>query len=193
MGAAVPAHAGGAPRPLRGAARTHERRPAMTDDQKVAQAAVITTPTEREIRIERVFDAPRDRVFAIYTDPALIPEWWGPRGTTAIVDRMDLRVGGGWRFVFREDDGSETGFRGTYREITPPERIVQTFEWEGMPGHVSVETATFEDLGERTKVTTVSQFHTPQERDGMLASGMERGLNETYARLDEVLARGAVL
>ena len=65
---------------------------------------------------------------------------------------------------------------------------MQTFEWEGMPGHVSVETATFEDLGDRTKVTTVSQFHTPEERDGMLASGMEGGLNETYARLDEVLA-----
>ena len=88
----------------------------------------------------------------------------------------------------RDSDGSETGFRGTYREVTPPERIVQTFEWEGMPGHVSVETATFEDLGNRTKVTTTSIFHTAEERDGMLASGMERGLNETYARLDEVLA-----
>ncbi len=161
----------------------------MPDDREIAQAAIITKPTEREIRIERVFDAPRDRVFAIYTDPALIPEWWGPHGTTAIVDRMDLRVGGGWRFVIRDDDGSETAFRGTYRSITPPERIVQTFEWEGMPGHVSVETATFEDLGDRTKVTTVSQFHTPEERDGMLASGMEGGLNETYARLDELLAR----
>jgi uncharacterized protein YndB with AHSA1/START domain len=81
-----------------------------------------------------------------------------------------------------------TGFRGTYREVTPPERIVQTFEWEGMPGHVSVETATFEDFGDRTKVTTTSIFHTTEERDGMLGSGMEGGLNETYERLDEVLA-----
>jgi uncharacterized protein YndB with AHSA1/START domain len=160
----------------------------MTSQQQ--EKATITTPSEREIRIERVFDAPRDRVFAVFTDPGLIPEWWGPRGTTTVVDRMDVRAGGGWRFVNRSSDGSETAFRGTYREVTPPERVVQTFEWEGMPGHVSVETATFEDLGERTKVTTVSLFHTPEERDGMIASGMERGLNETYSRLDEVLARG---
>ena len=161
----------------------------MTAQQQEARSATITTPSEREIRIERVFDAPRGRVFAAYTDPELIPEWWGPRGTTTIVDRMDVRTGGGWRFVMRDPGGGETGFRGTYREVTPPERIVQTFEWEGMPGHVSVETATFEDLGEQTKVTTASIFHTAEERDGMLASGMERGMNETYARLDELLAR----
>ena len=161
----------------------------MTNDQAQAPTATLTTPTDREIRVERVFDAPRDRVFAVYTDPALIPEWWGPRDTTTAVDRMDVRRGGSWRFVIRNSDGSETGFRGTYREVVPPERIVQTFEWEGMPGHVSVETATFEDLGERTKVTTVSIFHTTEERDGMIGSGMEGGLNETYARLDEVLAK----
>jgi uncharacterized protein YndB with AHSA1/START domain len=160
----------------------------MMDSQQ-APAATITTPTEREIHVERVFDAPRDRVFAVYTDPELIPEWWGPRGTTATVDQMDVTPGGSWRFVIHIADGSETAFRGTYREVTPPERIVQTFEWEGMPGHVSVETATFEDLGDRTKVTTTSIFHTTEERDGMLGSGMEGGLNETYARLDELLAR----
>ena len=161
----------------------------MTSDHQQARTATVTTPTEREIRIERVFDAPRDRVFAVYTDPALIPEWWGPRETTTIVDEMDVRTGGRWRFIVRDANGTETAFRGAYREVTPPERIVQTFEWEPMAGHVSVETATFEDLGDRTKVTTVSLFHTPHERDGMLASGMERGLNETYARLDELLAR----
>jgi uncharacterized protein YndB with AHSA1/START domain len=160
----------------------------MTREQQ-APSATITTPTDREIRIERVFDAPRDRVFEVYTDPKLIPEWWGPRDWTTVVDRMDVRSGGDWRFVMRDSDGSESGFRGTYREVTPPERIVQTFEWEGMPGHVSVETATFEDLGDSTRVTTVSIFHTTEERDGMLGSGMEGGLNETYARLDELLAR----
>ena len=106
----------------------------MTSDQQHAPSATITTPTDREIHIERVFEAPRDRVFAVYTDPALIPEWWGPRGTTTIVDKMDVRTGGDWRFVARDSDGSETAFRGTYREVSPPERIVQTFEWEGMPG-----------------------------------------------------------
>ena len=158
-------------------------------NQQQATAATVTTPTDREIHIERIFDAPRDRVFAVYTDPGLIPEWWGPHGTTTAVDQMDVKPGGSWRYVIRNSDGSETGFRGTYREVTPPERIVQTFEWEGMPGHVSVDTATFEDLGERTKVVTTSIFHTTEERDGMLGSGMEGGMNETYARLDELLAR----
>ena len=157
-------------------------------DQQVYKHT-LTTPSDREIRVERVFDAPRDRVFAVYTDPELIPEWWGPHGTTAVVDRMEPRTGGDWRFVLRNSDGSETAFRGTFREVTPPERIVQTFEWEGMPGYVSLETATFEDLGDRTKVTTVSVFHNPEERDGMLQGGMEGGMAETYARLDEVLAR----
>jgi uncharacterized protein YndB with AHSA1/START domain len=161
----------------------------VTSDQQQAQRAAITTPTDREIRVERVFAARRERVFAVYTDPELIPEWYGPRGGTTIVDRMEVRAGGGWRFVYRDADGSETAFRGTYREITPPERIVQTWEWEGMPGHVSVETATFEDLGDRTRVVTVALYHTTEERDGMLASGMEGGMNETYERLDEVLAR----
>ena len=135
-----------------------------------------------------MFDAPRDRVFAVYADPALIAEWWGPRGATTVVDHMDVRPGGGWRLLSRNSDGSEAAFQGTYREVDAPERIVQTFEWEGMPGYVSVETASFEELGDRTKVTTTSLFHTTEERDGMLASGMERGLNDTYARLDEILA-----
>jgi uncharacterized protein YndB with AHSA1/START domain len=161
----------------------------MTSDPRQAPAATVTTPTDREIHVVRQFDAPRDRVFAAYTDPELIPEWWGLRDSTTVVDQMDVRAGGSWRFVMRDQDGSETAFRGTYREVTPPERIVQTFEWEGMPGYVSVETATFEDLGERTRVTTTSIFHTTEERDGMLESGMERGMHETYARLDELLAR----
>jgi uncharacterized protein YndB with AHSA1/START domain len=161
----------------------------MTNDQQQSQKATITTPTDREIHVERVFDAPRDQVFAAFVDPKLIPEWWGPRGTTAVVEEMDVRAGGSWRFVVRDSDGSETAFRGTFREVSPPDRVVQTFEWEGMPGHVSVDTATFEDLGDRTKLTTTSLFHTTEERDGMLGSGMEGGLNETYERFDELLAR----
>jgi uncharacterized protein YndB with AHSA1/START domain len=164
----------------------------MTNDQQVTTAGTtaVTTPSDREIVSERVFDAPRERVFAAYTDPELIPQWWGPRGTTTIVDQMDVRPGGAWRFVMHGSDGDDTGFRGTYREVTPPERIVQTFEWEGMPGHVIVDTATFEDLGGRTKVIVTSLFHTSEERDGMLASGMERGLTETHDRLAELLAKG---
>lgn len=161
----------------------------MTNRQKDLTTATVTTPADREIHIERIFEAPRDRVFAVFTDPELISEWWGPRGTTTFVEKMDVRTGGDWRFLCRTSDGAETGFRGTYREVSPPERIVQTFEWDGMPSHISVETATFEDLGDRTKVTTTSLFHTTEERDGMLGSGMEGGMNETYQRLDELLER----
>ena len=151
--------------------------------------AALTTPTDREIRVERIFDAPRDRVFAAFTDPALIPEWWGPYDTTTIVDQMDVRPGGLWRFIAQDCDGRETAFRGVYREVTPPERIVQSWEWEGLPGHVSIETAEFEDLGDKTRMIGTTLFHTTEERDGMLNSGMEKGMNETYERLDALLAR----
>jgi uncharacterized protein YndB with AHSA1/START domain len=161
----------------------------MTSEQTEARRALVTQPSDREIRSERLFDAPRAVVFAAYTDPELIPEWWGPNGTTTVVDVMDVRPGGSWRFEIRDSDGSQTGFRGTYREVTPPERIVQTFEWEGMPGHVAVETATFTEQGDFTRLVTTSLFHTTEERDGMVASGMEGGMNETYARLDALLAR----
>lgn len=155
----------------------------------VAGKSMVTTPAEREIHIERVFDAPRDRVFAAHTDPELIPRWWGPRRTTTVVEELDTRAGGAWRFLMRDEDGSETVFRGIFREVTAPERIVQTFEWDGMPGYVSVETANFEDLGGRTRIVSTSVFHTREERDGFLDSGMEGGMNETYARLDELLAK----
>jgi uncharacterized protein YndB with AHSA1/START domain len=159
----------------------------MTSQQT---ALSVSTPSEREIRLEREFDAPRERVFAVMIDPALISEWWGPRGTTTTVDEMDVRPGGAWRYVVRNQDGSETAFRGIYREIAAPERIVQTFEWEGMPGYVSVDSAVLEDLGDRTRLVTTSLFHTIEERDGMLASGMEGGAGDTYNRLEELLARG---
>ena len=149
--------------------------------------AQVTAQGDREIITERVFEAPRERVFQAFIDPELIPRWWGRRQDTTTVDKMDVREGGDWRFVTEAPDGSHA-FRGTYRVIEPPEKLEQTFEWEGMPGHVVVETATFEDLGGRTRVRTRSLFHTTEERDGMLASGMEQGMNETYERLDELLA-----
>jgi len=158
--------------------------------QETGQKATVTKPSEREIKIERVFDAPRERVFAAHTDPELIPQWWGLRETETVVEEMDATTGGAWRFATVNPDGSRIVFRGVYREVTPVERIAQTFEWDGMPGYVSAETADFEDLGDgRTKITSVSIFYTAEERDGMLESGMEGGLNETYSRLDELLAR----
>ena len=161
----------------------------MSDAQQVSQAADISTPSDREVETERVFDAPRERVYAAFTDPDLIPQWWGLKRSTTVVDRLEVRVGGAWRFVERMPDGEEHGFRGTYREVDAPERLVYTFEWEGMPGYVCVETVAFEDLGGRTKVRTNTLFHTTEERDGMLETGMEKGLNESYASLDDLLAR----
>lgn len=162
----------------------------MTDNQQsTTNSSTVTTPAEREIHIERVFNAPRERVFAAFTEPDLVSQWWGPRGTTTVVDQMDVRPGGTWRFVSRDSDGNEFGFRGVYREVAPPERLAQTFEFEGMPGYVSLETATFEDLGDgRTKVTSDVIFFTNEERDGMLSAGMEKGMNESFERLDELLA-----
>jgi uncharacterized protein YndB with AHSA1/START domain len=159
----------------------------MAQGPKLTALAKVTTPSEREIHIERVFNAPRDRVWRALTDPALVAQWWG-RGNHLVIERMELHRGGHWRFVENSDQGPQ-GFEGRYREVTPPERVVQTFEWDGMPGHVIVETMTLVDLGDgRTKVVTVSLFHTTEERDGMLGSGMEVGLNRSYEALDRVLA-----
>ena len=158
-----------------------------TATQPGTTKATITKPSDREIRIERIFNAPRDRVWKAMTDPKLVAQWWG-RGNKLVIERFEVKRGGHWRCVEHSDHG-EHGFEGRFREVTPPERIVQTFEWDGMPGHVAVETMTLEDLGDdRTRLVTTSLFHTTQERDGMLQSGMEGGLNESYAALDKVLA-----
>jgi len=149
--------------------------------------AVITTPREREIHIERIFDAPRERVWRAYTDPKLVAQWWG-RGNKLVIERLEVERGGHWRFVEHAPDGVH-GFEGRFREVTPPSRLVQTFEWDGLPGHVVLETTTFEDLGDgRTRVVTDSLFFTNEERDGMLQLGMSDGLNQSYAALDRLLA-----
>ena len=150
--------------------------------------ATVTTPTDREIHIERIFNAPRDRVWQALTDPKLVAQWWG-RGNKLVIEKFEVERGGHWRFVEHAPEGIN-GFEGRYREVTPPERIVQTFEWDGMPGHVIIETMTLEDMGDgKTKLVNTSLFHTSWECDGMLNSGMEGGLNESYAALDKVLAQ----
>jgi uncharacterized protein YndB with AHSA1/START domain len=153
------------------------------------QELKVTTAGEHEIHAERWFDAPRERVWQAFTDPELIPQWWGLRSTTTIVDELELRPGGKWRFVQRSDDGSETGFRGEYREIRGPESLTRTFEWEGMPGHISTETVTFTEQDGGTLVSTASVFDNREDRDGMVESGMEDGMRETYDRLAELLAK----
>jgi len=144
--------------------------------------------SERELVTTHTFDAPRELVWKAWTDPKLIPKWWGPRRYSTVVDKMDVRPGGRWRFVQRDAEGNEYGFHGEYREVVPPRRLVGTFEYEGMPGHISVETLVLEELpGGRTRWVTRSVFDTPEDRDGMLSSGMEDGMRETMDRLAELL------
>jgi uncharacterized protein YndB with AHSA1/START domain len=159
---------------------------------KMARALERTTRFQargdRELVMTRIFDAPRERVFQAYTNPRLIPQWWGPARYTTTVDKMEVRPGGAWRYIHRGADGSEYGFKGVYGEVVPPERLVTTFEFEGMPGHVSVDTAVFEDLGGKTRLTATSVFQNAEDRGGMLSSGAEEGAIETWERLAKLLA-----
>lgn len=158
-----------------------------TTAQEPTVKATVSKPTDREIRIERIFNAPRERVWQAMTDPELVAEWWG-RGNKLVIEKLEVKRGGHWRFVEHSADGVH-GFEGRFREVTPPERVVQTFEWDGMPGYVIINTMTLEELGaDRTRMVTVSLFSTTEERDGMLQSGMEGGMNQSYAALDRVLA-----
>lgn len=147
----------------------------------------LTLPSDREIVMTRVFNAPRALVFKAFTDPEAIAQWWGQNNATTIVDKMDVRPGGVWRYVQRDADGNEWGFRGEYLEIVPPERLVNTFEFEGLPGHVVTDTAVFEEFDGKTRLTVTSTFDSQEDRDGMIASGMEDGALESYARLDAYL------
>ena len=159
---------------------------AVTTKEAPAKAT-LTKPSDREIRVERIFNASRDRVWQAFTDPKLIAQWWG-RGNKLVIEKMEVVKGGHWRVV-EHADGQEHGFEGRYREVTPQERIVRTFEWDGMPGYPIVETEEFVDLGDgRTKLIATSLFYQTEERDGMMQSGMEGGMNESYAALDRLLA-----
>lgn len=147
----------------------------------------VSTPSDREFNTERVFDAPREKVWRAYSEPDLLAQWWG-RGNKLVIETFEFERGGHWRFVEHSNDGVH-GFEGRFREITPMERIVMSFEWDGMPAHVIIETLQLEDLGDgRTRVLTNSLFHTMEERDGMMGAGMEGGLNQSYAALDRLLA-----
>ena len=148
----------------------------------------VTRVSDTELHLTREFDAPRDLVFKAMTDPALMSRWWGPRQYKTVVDTMDVRPGGKWRMRNIAADGGEHAFRGEYREIVPPERIVQTFEYEPLPGHISVETMTLTERDGRTLLTVRDQFASKEDLDGMVNSGMESGARETYERLDELLA-----
>jgi uncharacterized protein YndB with AHSA1/START domain len=144
--------------------------------------------SDTEIGMQRSFKAPRELVYRAMTDPELIPKWWGLRGSTTIVDKLDAREGGDWRFIQRGEDGSEYAFRGKFLELDPPSKIVQTFEFEPMAGHISTDAMTLAEVDGGTLVRIESTFASKEDRDGMLQSGMESGANETYDRLEELLA-----
>ena len=151
---------------------------------------ITAEPGKLEILITREFDAPRELVFKAVTDPRLVPQWWGPRYLSTEVDRMDVRPGGQWRFINRDSAGNAYAFHGVYHEVLAPERIIDTFEFEGLPetGHVTLETMKLEELpGGRTRMTVQSVYQSVIDRDATLQSGMESGVKDTYDRLEELL------
>ncbi|HEY4223186.1 MAG TPA: SRPBCC domain-containing protein, partial [Myxococcota bacterium] len=138
--------------------------------------AVVTRTGEREIRIERIFNAGRQRVWNAITDPALLAQWWG-RGNKLTIEKLDFVRGGHWRFVEHTSPHGPQGFEGRFAEIAPIEKVARTFEWDGMPGHTSLETVNLVDLGDgRTKLVIETVFMSKADLDGMLSSGMEGGM-----------------
>ncbi len=159
---------------------------------KKNQTILTAEPGKQEVFITREFDAPRELVFKAYTDPKLYVQWLGPRGFGMKLVTFEPTSGGGWRYIHTDPEGNEFGFHGVNHEVLAPERIIGTFEYEGLPegGHVVLETVRFEELlGGRTRLTTQSLFQSVADRDGMVASGMEHGIVDSHERLDEVLEK----
>jgi uncharacterized protein YndB with AHSA1/START domain len=150
---------------------------------------LIANPGVQEIVIIRTFDAPREMVFKAYTDPELIPKWWGPAKYRTTVQKLEARSGGEWRFVQTDDQGNEFAFRGVFHEVKAPELIIQTFEFEPMADHVELHIARFEEQDGKTTVTAKSVYMSVEDRDGELSAGMEAGMNEGFDRLDALLAK----
>ncbi|HUY78356.1 MAG TPA: SRPBCC family protein [Ktedonobacterales bacterium] len=156
----------------------------------MAKTQITAEPGMPQVVITREFAAPRELLFRAYTDPKLLAQWLGPRQLTTTEMQIDARDGGSWRYVHRDPKGADFGFHGVFHGTPSPERgIVQTFEFEGAPGHVSLETVTFEERDGKTLARTNDVFQSVEDRDAMIASGMEFGINESNERLDELLAR----
>ena len=141
------------------------------------------------VDITREINAPRDLVHRAYTDPELLAQWLGPRNLTMKVEKWDVRDGGAWRYVQTEENGTQWGFHGVFHGPQTPDQMIQTFEFDGQPGHVSFSELQLEDLGGRTLAKTHVVFMSIEDRDGMVGSGMATGVNEGYERLDELVAR----
>ena len=152
------------------------------------ETQIVSDPDVPLVRIVREFDAPPEKVFRAHVDPELFARWTGPKGMEIRIDRYDCRTGGSYRYVMSQD-GEDYGFNGVFHEVRSNELIVQTFAFEGMPDDVALERLVLEDLGNgRTRLTSTSLVDSFEGRDGFVASGMEVGVNEGYAKLDELLA-----
>lgn len=150
-------------------------------------------PGRQELFITREFEAPRELVFKAFADPEILVQFLGPANMKMRIDKYSMKDGGSYRYVSIDDKGNEYGFHGVVHETKAPERVIQTFEFEGLPerGHVSLDTSLFEALpGNRTKLTIHSIFRSVADRDGIVMSGMERGVSEGFNRLDELLEKG---
>ena len=160
-----------------------------TSTPRTREAQIEADPKLPTVRITREFDAPPDKVFRAWTDPDLVARWLGPRSVTTRIDNWDARTGGSYRYVAERDGEKIASFYGSFHEVRPNERLVQTFTWEGMPDGVSLDTMTFEDLGNgRTRVVGLSVVDSMEARNAMMASGMDVGVHEGYQKLDELLA-----
>jgi len=155
----------------------------------MADFEITAEPGVPQILTSREFDAPRELVYRAFTEPDLLAQWLGPRRYGMKIDEYDLRHGGRWRFLNIDDAGNEFGFHGVFHGEPSLDGIVQTFEFEGAPGHVQMDTVSFEDRGGRTIVRTNSVFQSVEARDAMYQSGMADGMREGYERLDELLAK----
>ena len=147
----------------------------------------VTTPTDREIVMTRVFDAPRSLVFDTFTKPEVLKRWFGPRGWSLVVCEVDLRVGGTFRFVVRGPNGKDMGMRGVYQEIVPPERSVHMESFDDYPGESQVTTLLTEQGG-KTTLTAAVLYPSQELRDAVIKMGMEHGAAESYDKLAELLA-----
>lgn len=140
------------------------------------------------VEMERTFNAPREKVFNAFIDPKAISSWWGPRSLKITIDKIEPVEGGSWRFIHKDASGNEFAFNGKYKEINKPCQIVQTLNFEGIPGnHELVETAKFEDIEGKTRVRTVSEYQNIADLEGMVGSGMEAGATEGWDRLAELV------
>jgi uncharacterized protein YndB with AHSA1/START domain len=153
----------------------------------MGKTQITAEPGTPFIQITRAFDAPKELLFRAHTEPDLLVQWLGPRGMEMTVDRYDVRDGGAWRYIHRDADGNDYGFHGVFHGQPSIDGIVQTFEFEGAPGHVMLERLTFEEHDGRTTLRVHSVAQSVEDRDAMVAGGMESGISQGYERLDELI------